>query len=211
MTTAVNAGVMARLKQETAEHHARAEGKALQQRMLKGTLSRGEYAAWLGQMLLVHRALEAAVERARPGHEALRAVTPEQVHSSRIEEDLRALGVNPSEVRPGRATGALIDRIGVFGAESSAAVLGLHYVLEGSMNGNVYLARAVRRGLGLTPGTGDRYLDPYGEGQRGKWMAFREAVDACAWTVAEADAAVEGAKAMFDGIAEVCEELMPSA
>ncbi|MFN7021109.1 MAG: biliverdin-producing heme oxygenase [Phycisphaerales bacterium] len=211
MTTAVKAGVMTRLKQETAEHHARAEGRALQQRMLRGTLSRGEYAAWLGQMLLVHRALEAAVERARAGHEALRAVTPERVHSARIEQDLRTLGVNPAEVRPIRATAALVDRIAWLGKESAAAVLGLQYVLEGSMNGNAYLASSVRRGLGLKPGEGDRYLDPHGEAQRGKWMAFREAVDACTWTVAEADAAVEGAKAMFEGIAEVCEELMPSA
>jgi len=204
---AVAVGVMARLKAETAEHHARAEGKALQQKLVRGLLTREEYAAWLGQMLLVHRALEAAVERSRPRAEVLKVITDEQTHSRRLMEDLAFYGVDAHGVRANRATARLIARIDAIAAENPVAVLGLHYVLEGSMNGNTYIAMGVRKGLGLSPGQGDRYLDPYGPQQRAKWAEFRSGVDSCAWTVTDANAAVEGAKAMFEGVGEVCEEL----
>ncbi|MCC6319860.1 MAG: biliverdin-producing heme oxygenase [Phycisphaerales bacterium] len=209
MSTTMNASVMARLKSETAEQHRSAERKPLQQQMLRGVLPREAYGAWLGQMLLVHRALERAIEGARPLAGVLKLVTPEQEHSPRLEEDLRTLGTDPAAVRPNASTARLVADIERLATANPAAAFGLHYVLEGSMNGNKYIAMAMRRGQGLAPGVGDRYLDPYGEAQRGKWAAFREAVDACAWNDRDADAAVEAAKMMFDGIGDVCGELLP--
>lgn len=195
-------GVMDRLKLETAEHHARAEGKDLQRSMVRGQLTRERYAAFLAQMLHVHVALEQAINSAK-GRDARVGVVPaEQFHSDRIREDLRFYG-GDSAAPALPATQALVGKTKDITSASPIAVLGLHYVLEGSMNGNRYIAMALRKGFGLTPGQGDRYLDPYGEQQRPKWIAFRAQVDQLAWSEAEAVAAVEAAKAMFDGIAEI--------
>lgn len=206
-TTTAPTGVMARLRAETAEHHARAEGKELQQSLVRGTLARERYAAWLGQMFLVHRALERAVERAVAGCAALSIVTDEQRHSKRLAEDLQFLGVEPGDVRGIGATERLTARIDGAAAKRPAEVFGMVYVLEGSMNGNTFIARAVRKAYGLAGADGVRYLESYGAEQRPKWAAWKTAADAHAWSARDADVAVEGAKAMFDAVGEISEEL----
>lgn len=203
------AGVMGRLKAETAAHHARAEGTRLQKAMARGQATREQYAEWLGQMLLVHRALEQAIERARPAAPLFRHVTEQQKHSPRLEQDLEFLGVDAGGVRASDATARLMKRIGEIGRTNPVAVLGLHYVLEGSMNGNSFIAVAVRRSLGLERGQGDKYIDPYGKGQRVVWTTFREAINSETFSAADADAVVEAAQAMFDGVTEIGRELMP--
>jgi heme oxygenase len=200
-------GVMDRLKSETAEHHARAEGKALQRAMVSGGLGAPVLADFLGQMFLVHSALEAEIERYRTAEPMLAVVPDEQRHSRRLAEDLAHFRRDPKAVNPMPSTDRLIEAIVATGGTTPAALLGLHYVLEGSMNGNRYIAMALRRTLGLAPGHGDRYLDPYGDQQRPKWIAFRAQVDALPWTAAKSDAAVTAARRMFDGVAEISDEV----
>lgn len=197
-------GLMDRLKAETSEHHARAEGKTLQRALLKGTIGRDAYAAYLGQLLLVHTELEDAIDRARAADARLDVITPAQRHSERLVADLVSLGSVPASVTALGATEALLGEIR---AASPAGLLGMHYVLEGSMNGNRYIAMAVRRSLQLTPGQGDRYLDPYGEQQRPNWQAFRASVDAHTWEAAAADEAVRAAQVMFDGVGAISEDV----
>ena len=201
-STTASAGIMDRLKHETAEHHARAEGKDLQRSMVRGQLTRERYAAFLGQMLHVHTALEDAIRGAQVRDARVAVVPAEQHHSGRIREDLRFYAA-PESAPALPATQALVSRIREIAAAEPMAVLGLHYVLEGSMNGNRYIAMGLRKGFGLAPGQCDRYLDPYGEQQRPKWIAFRAQVDQLAWSEAEAAAAVDAAKTMFDGIAAI--------
>ncbi len=211
MTTTVAdariSGVMDRLKLATADHHARAEGKDLQRALVRGQVSRERFAAFLAQMLVVHRALERAIDAAAAREPRVRVIPPEQRHSVRIEQDLRFFGLDAGTVRAMPATETLAHTIAAKTAASPMAVLGLHYVLEGSMNGNRYIAMALRKGLGLAPGEGDRYLDPYGEQQRAKWLAFRSAVDALAWSEFEVAAAIDAARAMFDGIAAISDSV----
>lgn len=206
-TTTAAGGVMARLRAETWDHHARAEGKALQRDLVRGELPRAMYAAWLGQMYLVHRALEAAVERSRGSAAVLSVVSEEQRHSVRLAEDLTWCGVEAGGVEPIGATRGLTARIDAVARENPAAVLGLAYVLEGSMNGNAFIARAVRKAYAVSGSEGVRYLESYGEQQRPKWAAWKAAVDAHAWSAADADAAVDAAKVMFEGVGAISEEL----
>jgi heme oxygenase len=196
--------IMQRLRAETAEHHARAEGKDLQRAMVTGRITRARYASWLQQMLLVHQALERAIDRARTECLHLGVVDAHQVHSERIAADLRHHGWDGREPAATAATSRLIGRID---AADGPTLLGMHYVLEGSMNGNRYIAMSLRKALGLVPGQGDRYLDPYGEQQRARWAAWKEAVDAQEWSPSAADSAVAGAKVMFDGVADISEGL----
>ena len=44
---------------------------------------------------------------------------------------------------------------------------------------------------------GTRYLDPFGEAQREKWMEFKNALDAMAFDAAEQDQVFDGTRAAY--------------
>lgn len=199
--------LMDRVKAATWELHQAAEGKALQKKLASGTITREEYAGWLAQMRHVHAALERAIRDARPNCAALGVVTDEQLgHSVRIDADLRALG-HDTEVPAVASARALCDTIAGASAENPVALLGYHYVLEGSMNGNRFIARGVRGALCLEGSDGVRYLDPYGEEQRDKWRAFRVTVDALGLSEQEEAVVTDAATGMFRTIGEMSDEL----
>lgn len=198
-------GVMARLKAETAGQHSTAESRPFQRRLVAGTVSVAEYGQWLGQMLLVHRALESrlrplAVADARVAS----VITEDQYREPGLLADLLDLGIDPGLMEPSAGTTALIAEVV---RATPLHLLGMHYVLEGSTNGNRYIARSLRKALSIAVGHGDRYLDPYGDGQREKWAAFKAAMDRIEWNAADADTIVAGAVSMFDGISALSADL----
>ena len=148
------ATIMTRLREETRDLHASAEGKAFQRRMLSGELSREEYVAWLGQMLLVHRALEAHLRRLWQTDPAFAALREEQFQEPYLLADLAALDDASGGHAPLAATAALIADIERAAVETPLALLGHHYVLEGSNNGNRYIVRRLAPALGIAHGAG---------------------------------------------------------
>lgn len=206
--TAVTAPVMDQLKASTTELHAAAEGHAFQRSLVRGSVDRALYARYLGQMLAIHEALEGHLEQMRREHPFVATVvTDDQFHSPRIRQDLASLGVDPASIDVGSAAQVLVMEINACGADPHA-LLGHHYVLEGSMNGNKYIARALMQGMGLRPGAGLSYFDPYAERQRELWQNFKVAMNAADFSQAQIDVAIDAACAMFRGIGRVSEELM---
>lgn len=203
--------VMDRLREETREHHARAEHHAFQKALLGGRLSREQFGRWLEQMRFVHLELERLIDAARARVPALSVVRDLHRHSERLNADLRALAAGPVATAPGPGATRLIHSLRDLAANSPLDLLGSQYVLEGSMNGNKYIAMSVRRSLGLRPGEGDTYLDPYGDRQREVWTAFKADMSELPLTDAQIDRIVEAAKAMFEGVGWISEDLMPSA
>lgn len=200
--SAATTTISERLKTETAEHHRRAEGKAIQQALVRGQVTREQYGAWLSQMRHVHGALERAIDGAAPRDPRLAITLAQQTHSHRIGEDLAFLGLAGAGALS--ATASLMDAIS---RADGPSLIGMHYVLEGSMNGGKYIAMGVRRGLGLAAGAGDRYLDPYGDQQRAVWATFKQGLDSASFTPGEAERVLDGARAMFDGIANLSDGL----
>ena len=200
------AGVMARLKTETAEQHKAAESRPFQRRLVTGDVSAADYGRWLGQMLIVHRTLEGRLRKAVAGDARIaRVVKEDQYREEMIVADLADLRADLAAIACGRGTIGLtahIERV------DSMQLLGMHYVLEGSTNGNKFIARAIRRSLGLAPGRGDRYLDPYGDAQREKWASFKADMDSVGWSAPDADGIVAGAVGMFDGITALSGDLL---
>jgi heme oxygenase len=80
----------------------------------------------------------------------------------------------------------------------------MRYVLEGSNNGNRFIARAIRKAL---PGAPTRYLDPYGENQRPLWARFKADMEAVGFTPAEQDQIVLAAQEMFAAVGALSCEL----
>jgi heme oxygenase len=160
--------IMARLRDETKAHHERAENRELQRALGKGSLPRDEYAAMLGQRLLIHRVLERELRRlARSGAPFSALVDEGLFQESNLRKDLDALGLDPGGVNPNSATSRLIAAIEHSASQDPVALFGMYYVFEGSKNGARYLVRRVAATYGLKPGPGLLYLDPHGE-QRGE-------------------------------------------
>jgi heme oxygenase len=202
--------IMERLKTGTHDMHSLAEGRQFQRRMLKGGISRQEYTGWLGQMLLIHGALEKHLSGRLRGDSLFAAVREEQFQEPNLIADLAALGCDPRAVAPLPATAALIADIDRAAAEEPLALLGYHYVLEGSKNGNRFIARQLVPALGLAPRRADRYLDPFADAQPVKWAEFKAAMTAIDFAGAQIDVLVAAARRMFEGIGELSDQLMAS-
>lgn len=194
-----------RLRTETRELHDAAEQHPFQRSLFKGSLPREQYVANLGQLYLVHRALEAKIRERISETPALAGVVREyQYQEPYLLEDLAYFGVEAESIQPVPATRAVIEAIERQGDECPVALLGHHYVLEGSNNGSRYIARNVSRAYGIPMGgAGLRYLDPYGDEQPAKWMEFKTDLLALSLTETEQDAVVSAAREMFAAIAAI--------
>lgn len=194
---------MTLLRDQTAEAHAAAEREPFMRSLLRGEVSRAGYVAYLEQMLVVHRALESALA-ACPDAKVRRVVRGEQFQGPNLAADLRALGGRETP-EPMAPAAALAERLRAL--TDPSALLGALYVLEGSKNGAVYLARAVRRALGLSAGMGDRYLDPHGPAQKDVWATFKGRMNAEPWDETQRASMVASARAVFEGMQAIAEAL----
>lgn len=200
--------VMEVLKTSTQALHDAAEGHRFQQSLVKGEVSREQYAAYLGQLLLVHRELESLLRDHAEKVPAIPAVVKAyQYQEPYLIEDLRFYGVHPASITALTSTEALVNEIRDRAAKDPLALLGFHYVLEGSNNGNKFIAKALAKSFGLTGPDGLRYLDPYADQQRPYWMAFKADMDAQGFNPGQMRVMAEAAQAMFNGIGAISAEM----
>lgn len=190
--------IMQCLKEETQTLHTEAERQPFQQALLAGTLPRDTYADSLEQLYLVHRTLEAALRRHAPTVPAIASVVREyQFQEIALRSDLACFGraVEPVEALP--PVRAFLDEIEATSASNPVALLGYHYVLEGSKNGLKFLADRVRKAYQLD-GAGTAYLDPYGSEMRSRWAQFRQDMDAVGFAPDESRRIIRAACSAFE-------------
>lgn len=201
--TAKAESVSHRLKTETRELHTAAEKAPFQAAMVKGEQPLEAYAALLGQMLHVHRAVEGALAECGPKSSLISSLGRLGASQAALAAaDLETLGHDPDSLEPLEPTAALVSRVESI-ADDPAALAGTHYVLEGANNGNRFIARVLERAYGLSVERGLRYLDPHGQTQAGRWSSYKSALDDAGLSAEEADRTVESAKAMFRAIIEI--------
>lgn len=204
--------VMDRLRTSTLADHKAAESHPFQQALAQGTLPRELFVRNLSQLLHVHRALDAALAAASATCPAIAAVVRgEQFQSPYLEADLAFFEYAYASDPPLPPTAALVSTITRTAATDPIALLGLHYVLEGSNNGSKFLSRVVQRAYGLPPGGGTLYMDPYGDRQRDVWAQFKRDMDAAGITEDEASRLVVAAQAMFRAIGDIGSAVMQTA
>ena len=198
-----SAGIMGRLKSETAAQHAEAESKPLEAALVAGAIGQDQYKKYLAQRWLIHRELEAATDAALKKDARLQSLgLPDLYQTRNLESDLAQLGVDLKSIQPMKGATRLVAEIK--SAPSPATLMGIYYVFEGSKNGARYIAKALG---GRARITALKYLDPHGEAQRGLWMKFRADMDAIAWTPAEQDSMVKSAQATFTSISSLDDEI----
>lgn len=200
------------LRERTAQHHKNAEGRALEQTLAQGKLPLDLFVAMLSQRCIVHRALEkhlATLKLTAPTVAPL--IDPAQFLTPHAEADLRHFGVSTDSLTPLKATQRLCSLIDETASRNPAALVGMHYVFEGSKNGARYLCRVVRQAYRLTDAQGTRYMDPHGDQQRPLWERFKQQLDQLPVNESQAGDIVSAACAMFDGIGAIDDELMTNA
>jgi heme oxygenase len=199
--------VMEELKTSTADAHTAVETSAFQRDLAAGRLPRELYVAYLGQLLHVHQALEVELQsllEQEPDFTSI--VRPEQFRVEHLRRDLADLGAAGPNVQLG-STATIVTRIESSCNTTPVAVLGHHYVLEGSTNGARYFVRSVQRAYGLQDRVGLRYLDPYGADQPQRWAEFKSGMNQVRFTSADRSAMVGAARDMFEGIHRIGDAL----
>ncbi|AWM38357.1 Heme oxygenase [Gemmata obscuriglobus] len=176
--------ILDRLKETTAEQHAR-----LERRVDLGARLRGpsEYAELLGHFYGFYRPLEAALS-AVSGYESVGLAFMERCKIPHLASDLSVLGRSPAHVP--------LDAAPPIG--SLGAALGRMYVLEGATLGGRVVCRMVREALGYTPDRGCRFFNSYGDRVGPMWTAFRAALVRFATTPEAETEVVNAAGDTFD-------------
>ncbi|MFW5653173.1 MAG: biliverdin-producing heme oxygenase [Planctomycetota bacterium] len=189
------------LKTATADAHRRAEHSPKQRDLVRGALPELHLAEHLGQMRHIHAELERLFDEYELPAKALEWCD-EFRHSRRLDADLEALGHKSSSIPVQPATQQLIETVRRNVSEEPATLIGYFYVLEGSMNGNRFIVRALRQ----TPAASRcefTYFDPYGDEQPARWAAFKTRLNSIDLEPRQQDMVVNAALGMFDGIAEM--------
>lgn len=200
--------IMFELKESTQNLHDQTEHGNFNKELVNGRLPLTQFVESLAQFYLIHRALETQLRSHLPHSPAMAAVVLEyQFQEPYLLNDLAYFGRNCETIQPLPATNEFIARIDAAAAECPAALLGMHYVFEGSNNGSKFIARAIRRAYNLTDGNGTQYLDPYGDQQRDYWQAFKDAMNAQDFADAERHAIVRAASETFAAVMRLHREL----
>lgn len=204
----VSTDIMELLKSATGSQHRDAERRRLQRSMTRARLDAETYSAWLGQMIQIHSVLQAEIERHQTDCPQLAEVVKDGgLHVANLRTDLQTLGADPEGGIPLPSTARALQAIRATSETDAVGLLGYNYVLEGSMNGNRIIARALSRTLGPPALT---YLDPYGDEQRSQWLAYRERMSSAGIDAEQSMTLVKAARDMFAFIADMGDELLES-
>ncbi len=201
--------IMGRLKAASEDLHRMAEGRDLQRLLVRGTLPRPLYETYLAQMHLVHTALEDRIREVTREHPAFASVLRDyHRREPQLRADLVFLGGEVAQIEPLPAARALIEHIDREAADCPVALLGMLYVLEGSTNGSKFIARSIGKAYGLSAGPGLSYLDPHGDLQRDRWLTFKQDMNAVDLSENEKTRIIAAARATFQAVADLSDELM---
>lgn len=193
-----------RLKDSTWASHQSVESRAWQKSLARGAVEPERLGDYLAQLLRVHATLERAVD-ADPALTSALDWDDSMRHSHRAAGDVVELGARDATELP--ATTHLLAQIEHAIDEEPIALLGFLYVLEGSMNGNRFLLRSLRRGSAAAH-CSFAYFDPYGDDQPARWAAFKQAMDRITLGPEEEAAVIAAALLTFEGMARLSEEMM---
>ncbi len=203
--------LMEQLRDDTHALHKRAEGQQLQTELIRGRLPRRHFVAYLEQLFLIHQRLESHLSTTIVNHPALaHIIKPHHYHLPYIQQDLCDLGRHPQHIKPLASTTACLAWLNHTATQRPHALLGAHYVFEGSKNGGRFQAVKVREAYALAGGAGTLYLDPYGDQQADFWTQYKTDMNRAALSQNAQHEMIEAAKSTFRHFINLCQELIAS-
>ena len=199
--------IMDALKEETRALHNQTEGNDLQKSLFGGNAPKSQFVEYLGQMYLIHKALEDALSQLQKDHSVIATVIDDlQFQQNYLQTDLSAAAIKAEALKPLPATKKLIDHINQLKAKQPMSLLGCEYVLFGSKHGAKMLVKRLEKYELWKPGA-PNYFDPYGDKFMQHWQDFKAKMNAAQFSVAEQAQIIQGAKDMFSYLAEVFDDL----
>jgi len=196
-TTVTASPITDRLKNDNWDLHQIAERGGTPESMIKGTMSRDQFAAYLGQAIHVQRALDSALQQAIKLMPDLGYLVTEKHSFERyFASDLEYYETGMAEI-PAPGTQRFVDHI-LAHADQPLHIFGLHYVRMGALNGNRFVARKLRQVFKIDhPTDGMMSHDPFGDSQRGDWMSFKQGIDALDLNNTQRDDLFHGVRAAY--------------
>lgn len=194
------------LKEATAEAHRSAENHAFQRSLVRGRVSRAALVRHQTGLLELVRAIETGLAALGSSGEGFRKAM--RAHAARLEADLGGLR-NGEPGPPSPGVRAFRDALGGDSWPPQAA-LAAFYVIEGSMNGNRFIRRAL---LAARPDLAGHlaYFDPYGGDQRRCWQETRTEISRIGKQIGSPEVAVRAARATFEVAGALASEAVGSS
>jgi len=203
--------IMDMLREETRPLHNQTEDNDFQKSLFSGSLPKEQFVEYLGQMYLIHKALEDALSELRMSSPIVASVIADhQYQQTYLQEDLAAAEVQVEELKPLAATKTLIHHIENLKSKQPMALLGCEYVLFGSKHGAKLLSKQIAK-YGLAKEGSSNYFDPYGDKFSGYWQDFKVKMNSAQFSLTEQKDAINGAKDMFSGLSKVFDDLLSFA
>jgi heme oxygenase len=200
--------IMEILREETRPLHNQTEGNDFQKSLFGGSLPKIQFVKYLGQMYLIHKALEDALSELRISNPIVDSIIADhQYQQNFLRTDLIAAQVKVEELTALPATQTLIKHMEQLKTNQPIALLGCEYVLFGSKHGAKLLSKQLEK-YGLTAPGAPNYFDPYGDKFMGYWQDFKANMNAAQLSANEQEDAVNGAKDMFSGLSKVFDDLI---
>jgi heme oxygenase len=192
-----NPPITHRLKNDNWDLHQIAERGGTPESMIKGTISKDEFAAFLGQAIHINRALDSALKQAIATMPQLKPlISNNQFFEPYFRADLDFYNSTEAEhLNPGIER--FVEHINAH-SDQPLHIFGLHYVRHGALNGNRFVARKLRSVFGIThPTDGMMSHDPFGKSQRDIWTAFKDGIDALDLNDQQRDELFAGTRAAY--------------
>jgi heme oxygenase len=189
--------VMNLVRSAISASHFQIEQTAFSKGMLDGSMTATNYARGLVQLWHIHSILETC---ATLSPKIKGFFTNEMIRTGTIRRDLHAFGYDLNSFEQMLETTAIVDQLKDWALESSYAILGCIYILEGSRMGSLMIAKPLGQTLRLAPGevAGIEYHTEGAAGTPMRLRSFKEKVDqAGLGTEAEAQL-IEGAVRFMD-------------
>ncbi|MBL4591079.1 MAG: biliverdin-producing heme oxygenase [Phycisphaerales bacterium] len=186
-----------RLKDDNWNLHQIAEKGQTPSTMIKGTMPKETFGLALAQTFIIAKVFDdavATIKDARPDLGAL--IHDEQYLTPYLREDLAYFGIDATAITPVPGAQRFIDAINEH-RDDPCFLFGLHYVRLGACNGNRFVARKLRMVYKLAGTDGTRFLDPFGDTQRTKWISFKQGIDALDLSQNEQDRIFAGTQAAY--------------
>jgi heme oxygenase len=200
--------IMDSLREDTMSLHKQTEGNDFQTSLFSGNVPKKQFVDYLGQMYLIHKALEDALSELRNRNSIVATVIGDhQYQQNYLKDDLATAKVDAQELQPLPATKKLINHMNQLKDEQPMALLGCEYVLFGSKHGAKMLTKRLEKYELWQPGA-PNYFDPYGDKFAGYWQDFKAKMNAAQFTQPEQEQIIQGAKDMFSILAEVFDDLL---
>ena len=194
------------LKESTSEAHRIAESKPFQRETLRGDIDLYLLKTYFVQLHTLHLTLENHFDE-YPEVGKLIDWSNSFHHSKNLTNDIQSLCSQEDENQILDRTNQLVDVINQSVNTDPLTLVGFFYVLEGSMNGNRYIVRAVR-GKNSGCGCSFDYFDPYGENQPEEWSKFKGNLEAIELDTNQESCVVNAALEMFNGIGLISDAVM---